>query len=55
MSWAIVNFGQFFEKYRSSQNLRAIFIVKVVHSFWQKMGWAMSWAIFSQTFLATLS
>jgi hypothetical protein len=46
--WAIVFFGQFYEKYSSSQK------VKVIYKFRQKMGWAKLWAIFSQTHLVTL-
>jgi hypothetical protein len=51
-----VIFGLFFENYRSSPDFRATFsTVKLMCWFWQKMGWAIIWAIFSQTKLVTLA
>jgi hypothetical protein len=45
--WVIVYFGQYFENYRSSPDLKATFSkAKIIYSFLQKMGWATFWAIF---------
>jgi hypothetical protein len=54
--WAINYFVQLSENYRSSPNFRLLFsTVIAVYWYWQKMGWATIWAIFSQTYLATLA
>jgi hypothetical protein len=52
--WAIVYFEQFWENYKSTPNFRLHFsTVRVMHSFWHKIGWATFLATFMATFLAT--
>jgi hypothetical protein len=42
----VVHFGQFYETYKSSPNILATFLVKVMHTVWQRMCWTTFWAIF---------
>jgi hypothetical protein len=53
--WAIVYIGQFLKNYRSSAKFWASFFLSIdyVFIFTKKMGWAASWAKFSQTHLVT--
>jgi hypothetical protein len=54
----IVYFGRFIENYRYSLHSGVTFVhistVRVLHQFWQKMGWAAFWTTFSHTHLVTL-
>jgi hypothetical protein len=55
--WATVYFGQFFLNYRSSPHMCSTFFLcnpkhrLLMYKFWQNIGWAIFWAIFSQTHL----
>jgi hypothetical protein len=55
--WSIVFLGQFFKTTYSVTQYFGLLIstVQVLYKFRQKVGWAIFWAIFSQTRLVTMT
>jgi hypothetical protein len=53
--WVGFYFGQVFKNYIRSPHFGLLLcVVKALNYFRQKVGWALFWAIFSQTHLVTL-